>query len=51
MWLLAVVSLYALGTKVVAHHNPLCVQVRKSIFSGSGHFEFIDLVLSGRLDF
>ena len=51
MWLLAVISVHVLGVGIVAHQNPESVQVRNRVFSGSGHFEGIVLVLSESLEF
>lgn len=46
--MLAVGSVSVRGVGDVAHHNPNTVQVRKREFSGSGHFDGIDMILSRR---
>lgn len=51
MWLLAVISVHVLAMGVVAHQNPLSVQVRNRVFSGSSHVDGIVLVLSESLEF
>lgn len=44
-------SVHVRGMGGVAHKNPLTVQVGNRVFSGSGHFEDIGLILSGSLEF